>query len=190
MFENLFDNIARKIKSVAVIDCILGTILSVIAGLVLIFQSDRYNPTATTGFIILVAGPLLFWISSFTLYGFGELIEKTCENNALLLRIEKSQIKESDDPKTTSDKNETPANDSFSIKGIVCPACNTTQPSFRTTCWTCGTPLPSNHTSCGTSEKKHPVNRQNSWMSCPVCGSMQRNTADSCTSCGALFETE
>ena len=183
MFENMFENIGRKIKSLAVIDFVLGSILCIIAGLALIIQSDRYNPTATAGFIVLIAGPLVFWISSFCLYGFGELIEKTCENNALLQQMEKNQITAPDNTKISPEKGESPANNSFSVEGIVCPACNTTQPSFRTKCWTCGAPLQPKNTS-----EKHPVNRQNAWMSCPACGSMQRNTRESCTDCGALFE--
>ena len=85
----MFENIGRKIKSLAVIDFVLGSILCIIAGFALIIQSDRYNPTATAGWIILVSGTLGSWISSLFVYGFGELIEKTCENNEILQRIEK-----------------------------------------------------------------------------------------------------
>ena len=181
----MFNDIGGKIKSLAVFCAFLGIAASIITGLILIFTSKSYNPTANTGLIIIVAGSLGSWIGSFSMYGFGELIEKTCENNKVLLRI-KNQMEVSDEPKVISDKNESPTNNNFSLKGIVCPACNTTQPSFRTTCWTCGASLQSK----SASRKKYHVNRQNAWMSCPVCGSLQQNTADSCTSCGAAFEAE
>lgn len=81
----MFSNIGGKIKGLAVVICILGIAASVLGGIALISANSRYNPTATAGWIVLIAGSLGSWIGSFTLYGFGELIEKTCENNEALL---------------------------------------------------------------------------------------------------------
>jgi len=93
----MFDNIGGKIKGLAVVICILGIAASVLGGIALISANSRYNPTATAGWIVLIAGSLGSWIGSFTLYGFGELIEKTCENNEALLwmKAEMLEIKQS-----------------------------------------------------------------------------------------------
>ena len=85
----MYDNIGEKIKVVAVAGCILGIIASLIVGIPLISNADRYNPTATMGWVIIIVGSLASWLGSFCLYGFGELIEKTGANNKALVKIEK-----------------------------------------------------------------------------------------------------
>lgn len=84
----MYENIGDKIKAVAVIGCILEIIACVIVGISLISNSSSYNHTATAGWIIMIVGSLGAWIGSFCLYGFGELIEKTCANNATLIKME------------------------------------------------------------------------------------------------------
>jgi len=88
----MFDHIGSKIKGLAVIACVVGIIACVIVGLMLISESSYRNPTAGLGWTVLIGGSLGMWLSSFGLYGFGELVEKTCENNAALLRLEKELI--------------------------------------------------------------------------------------------------
>ena len=85
----MYDNIGEKIKAVAVAGCILGIIASLIVGIPLIANADRYNPTATMGWVNIIVGSLASWLGSFCLYGFGELIEKTGANNEALVKIEK-----------------------------------------------------------------------------------------------------
>ncbi len=89
----MFTNIGRKIMALAKVLCWAGIILSVILGIVYISrggeaikQSSQYyrNSTLketgtalqTAGWIVLIAGPLISWISSFVLYGFGELVAR------------------------------------------------------------------------------------------------------------------
>ena len=73
----MFDNIGGKIKTLAVVICVIGMISSVIGGIVLWTQNSRYAPTILPGIIVIVAGCLGSWVGSFFTYGFGELIENT-----------------------------------------------------------------------------------------------------------------
>ena len=85
----MYSNIGGKIKGVAVAGCILGIIASLIVGILLISQSSYYTQTAPMGLLVIIVGSLASWLGSFCLYGFGELIEKTGENNEALVKIEK-----------------------------------------------------------------------------------------------------
>ena len=79
----MFDNIGSKIKGLAKVITWLGIILSVIAGIVQISGGSSYsryggsNPLFLTGILTIVLGSLAAWISSFLLYGFGELVENS-----------------------------------------------------------------------------------------------------------------
>ena len=70
----MFDNIGGKIKTLAQVVCWIGIICSVISGIVMMANGDEL---AFLGFMIMVIGSLVSWVSSFTLYGFGQLIENT-----------------------------------------------------------------------------------------------------------------
>lgn len=73
----MFDNIGTKIKSLAKIVCWVGIIITVIAGIVMLASGNDIS--SPIGLVLIVAGPIGSWISSFFVYGFGELIEKTTE---------------------------------------------------------------------------------------------------------------
>lgn len=88
----MYSNIGGKIKTVAVLGCIIGIIASLIVGILMISQSSYYNPTVVSGVIVIIAGSLVSWIGSFCLFGFGELIEKTDENNEILSKIERNLV--------------------------------------------------------------------------------------------------
>jgi hypothetical protein len=88
----MFDNIGGKIKILAQIFVWIGIIASVILGFILCTTDVEW-----LGVICVFIGPLLCWISSMTLYGFGELIEKTC-------KIEKILSNEKEVIKTTKTK--------------------------------------------------------------------------------------
>jgi len=79
----MFDNIGGKIKSLAQVMCWIGIIGSVISGFVMIGTNEDL---AFLGFVVMVVGSLVSWVSSFTLYGFGQLIENT---DQLVLNAEK-----------------------------------------------------------------------------------------------------
>ena len=77
----MFDNIGGKIKTVATTIAWLGIIGSIIIGIIIIAEAnDSYYPSATetlSGWLVIIVGSLSSWVSSFTLYGFGQLIENT-----------------------------------------------------------------------------------------------------------------
>ena len=71
----MFNNIGEKIKEVASLIFWLGTIASVILGGVAIFSAGDFGFVIM--FVVLFVGFIISWASSFLLYGYGELIEKT-----------------------------------------------------------------------------------------------------------------
>ena len=73
----MFDNIGGKIKLLAKIMFCIMAIGSVIGGIVII--SDGYDDVILVGVAVMLLGPLFAWVSSWFMYGFGELIEKTGE---------------------------------------------------------------------------------------------------------------
>ena len=77
-------NIGQTIKSVVSILCVIGIIACVIAGIALISQG-----LGAIGWPVMLVGAFSMAITYLFLYGFGELVDKTCANNAAMLRIEK-----------------------------------------------------------------------------------------------------
>lgn len=81
----MFDNIGGKIKTVAKTIAWLGIIGSIIVGFSMIAEANDsyyyyYHPSATetwSGWLVMIVGSLSSWVSSLTLYGFGQLIENT-----------------------------------------------------------------------------------------------------------------
>ena len=77
----MFENIGKKCKSLAELLCWIGIFVSVIGAIVIIFIGVDENVDELTvfGIVFLIVGPLLSWVSSFFMYGFGELIDKTSD---------------------------------------------------------------------------------------------------------------
>jgi len=94
----MFNNIGEKIKKLAVVVCWIGIIGSLILGILVVAapNSINYNynykvnvngntvasssniaAQVITGVIVFVIGSLASWISSFFLYGFGELVSNS-----------------------------------------------------------------------------------------------------------------
>ncbi len=74
----MFENVGRKIKMLAKIMCGIGIGLSVIFAIRMFTYDARYSVGVRyliLGVVYLVIGPLVSWISSLFMYGFGELIE-------------------------------------------------------------------------------------------------------------------
>ena len=69
----MFDNIGGKIKTVAQVITWLGIIVSIIAFFVL----STFDNAIGLAFVVLIVGCLASWLSSLTLYGFGQLIQNT-----------------------------------------------------------------------------------------------------------------
>ncbi len=72
----MFDNIGGKIKALAQVVCWIGIIFSFIGGIaVMLSDVDLFF----LSFVIIVVGAISSWVSSFVLYGFGQLIDNTDE---------------------------------------------------------------------------------------------------------------
>lgn len=72
--SGMYGNIAGKIKTLAQVVAWLGIIGSVVTWLVLVARDEDL---LAAGLIIAVIGALISWVSSFVLYGYGQLIENT-----------------------------------------------------------------------------------------------------------------
>lgn len=73
----MFEDIGAKIKIVSKVLCWVGIIAAVIAAFVMFSLDEEVG--GLLFLLFLIAGPLLSWINSLFVYGFGELIEKTTE---------------------------------------------------------------------------------------------------------------
>lgn len=88
----MYDNIGGKIKMLAKVTTIVLAILFIVLGTITMAMGDI---GVIIGLLILIVGVLLSWISSWVLYGFGEIIEKVAE-------IEKNTCKDEAKLKTRS----------------------------------------------------------------------------------------
>lgn len=69
-----FDNIGRKIKGWAKAIFALEAIAALIGGLALMSTDED---AVAIGLLIAILGPIVAWISSWLLYGYGQLIENS-----------------------------------------------------------------------------------------------------------------
>ena len=72
----MYDNIGRKIKIFAKASFAVEAIGAFITGIVLMAIDEDL---IAWGIILMLLGPVVAWVSSWILYGYGEIIEKTCE---------------------------------------------------------------------------------------------------------------
>lgn len=73
----MYHNIGAKIKSLAATICTLGILASALFGILL------FKASPVTAAIFVLFGCLMSWVSSLTLYGFGQLIEDSAEQKKL-----------------------------------------------------------------------------------------------------------
>ena len=105
-----FDNIGGKIKNLAKWYCWITILLIWIAAPIsfIALVSDDY--TAELCWIPLVGaivGPIFVWIGSWVMYAFGELVEKTCDNeNNTRQILKKLDVKSTDNNATFIKNNE------------------------------------------------------------------------------------
>ena len=69
----MYSNIGRKIKGLATVIFIFEALVSVITGFYLMSLDEEI---ILVGLLVLVVGSVAGWVSSWMLYGFGELIDK------------------------------------------------------------------------------------------------------------------
>ena len=69
-----YENIGDKIKGLAKASFIVVAMAAVGAGIALMASADDMIPV---GLLVMVVGPIVAWVSSWLLYGFGQLIENS-----------------------------------------------------------------------------------------------------------------
>ncbi|MBQ9742232.1 MAG: hypothetical protein IJV88_00965 [Ruminococcus sp.] len=74
MLEALFGNIGAKIKTWAIYLFVFEALGAIIWGIFLMIEEGA------VGLLLILLGPIAAWVSSWILYAFGELVEKTCLN--------------------------------------------------------------------------------------------------------------
>ena len=87
----MFKNMGGKIKGLTKFICWVGIIISILAGVGIAFAGIEAGDTTEaviSGIAVAVGGFLLSWISSFVAYGFGELVENSTIQAALMIREE------------------------------------------------------------------------------------------------------
>lgn len=72
----MYDNIGGKIKGLAKATVFVGAIAGVITGIAIGGSDEDMVPF---GLLVMVVGPIVAWVSSWLLYGFGELVDKACD---------------------------------------------------------------------------------------------------------------
>ena len=88
----LYTNIGMKIKRLAIILFIVGTVLSIITGVLLLIDDLMLDESIFggelwwLGLLLMVFGPLVSLLCTWLLYGYGELIDKTCDNTRISAR--------------------------------------------------------------------------------------------------------
>ncbi len=158
----MFDNIGKKLKTLAEIVCTLGIISSVLFAFVLWGQGAYYGTTSPllSGVLVIGLGSLGSWIGGFFTYGFGQLIESVEDirkNNAALQekieslernlqykeKVYKHQnilpvkAKETEQPEPSIYTDETDEDESLSDT-IICPVCGKIQEADSDICQNCG----------------------------------------------------
>ena len=72
----MYNNIGKKIKGLALASFIVVSIISVLAGLFMFIEDEDM---AGIAMLVILVCPLITWVSSWVLYGFGELVDKACD---------------------------------------------------------------------------------------------------------------
>ena len=88
----MYDNIGKKIKGLAIGTFVVEAIGFVVGGL---YTAADYDEVYI---LMALIGPIVAWVSSWLLYGFGELIDKTSDIAACMRgEAKKSQVQINED---------------------------------------------------------------------------------------------
>ena len=66
----LYANIGYKVKCLAFMSCIVEAIGAIIGGITLLVDQQWW------GIVVILAGPVVAWVTTWVLYAFGELVDK------------------------------------------------------------------------------------------------------------------
>ena len=88
----MWNNIGRKLQSLAKVLCWLGIIVSLISAIILWNQNSYYQSTILAGILRLVTGCLASWIGSWAMYGLGLVVEHVENGGALSGQVVSSAL--------------------------------------------------------------------------------------------------
>ena len=142
----MFDNIGDKIKTIAMIFCLVGIGAAVVLGISLFSESFGL------GIGTILIGAVASWLGATCLYGFGELIEETTRNRMLNEAILKCLAPKAEDARNQPVIRDVPVAFSNSSAGRVstvkplnqvtggwvCKACGSRNASGDAMCKDCG----------------------------------------------------
>ena len=83
----MYSNIGGKIKILAIILAVISAAVCVYYGASLLEMNNQFKAVGINlnpGWFVLIGGPILSWTGSFTMFGFGVLIETTQAIHELL----------------------------------------------------------------------------------------------------------
>lgn len=137
----MFSNIGGKIKKLATAIFTIETILIIVSSFAFLFNED----TILMGIILLIGGILIAWVSSWLLYGFGELIEKTTEiahNTQPTHSVAMPPVRSNPTQQHTITDTNVPVADTKPVQTTYstwsCPHCGKENLSYTVQCKACG----------------------------------------------------
>ena len=176
--HSMFDNIGKKIKVVASIYCWIGIIASIILGILVISEGEDL-----IGWVVIVAGSLFSWISSFALYGFGQLIDNS-DIQTDIMRQEQNDRKKHEERQA-----ETVPDSVHEVapRPVVPPApVKSNMPaSLQET-----VPEPQSDKPRASDPAVIPISLDSDHERCPKCSTVQRSGRIRCWGCGVTFIRE
>ena len=128
----MYDEIGCKIKGLAKIIFIAEAILFFVGGLAIIVFSESSNTMKAIVALIAFLGIASGWITSWFLYGFGEIIDKLCNierNTKMIMKKSKNhtsnspKIKNKNSNKNLRKNNEDNEEEDESGIAVTCPRC-------------------------------------------------------------------
>lgn len=124
----MFSDMGKKIRLLAMVLCWTGIAISIIGALVVFCYLYAYTQVdmvtcIVLGAAILVCGPILSWVGSFVLCGYGELIEKTAQtakNTEILKNLALQDAKDRELARREKAKNEGKSEHNPFVKPASC----------------------------------------------------------------------
>ena len=133
----MYDNIGGKLKGLAIAVFIIEAIAAVIIGIDLAVGDQMLF-----GVLILILGPIVAWISTWLLYGFGEMYDMLCDiKQNTRPATSKSQPHNQNESSKETTSSICDSNTTKKMELIACPACGRKQASTNKECWQCGAKL-------------------------------------------------
>ena len=138
----MYNNIGGKIKGLAVVIAILGTVISIIMGILFfnLFQIviEKNGLRFLVSFLLAICGAIISWILSWALFGYGELIDDVSAiryNTSCIPSYVKSAKKSKDTEQAFTFKNTA---DKEAVECWSCEKCRSKNLMSRSSCWNCG----------------------------------------------------